>query len=79
MVLERGVVLVLLVVVVTQGRTRTALGHVARRVEWVEVSVRGAMGLVPKFAGFLSSTFVGTEWMGVVVRWEDVRTHLSVD
>ena len=78
MTLEQWVQM-LLVVEGARDRTTTVQEHITGRVEWVEVSVRGAMGLVPEFAGFLSSTFVGMEWMGVVVRWEDVRTHLSVD
>ena len=61
----------LLVVVVTQGRTRTALGHVARRVEWVEVLVEGATGLVPGLAYQPSSTIVRSERVVMVVGWEN--------
>ena len=44
-----------------------ALGHVAGKVGSVAGSEKRAMGLVPGFAGYLSSTFVGTERVAVVV------------
>ena len=53
---EMVVGMVLLVVVGARGRTRTAQWHVAGRVEWVEESAERAMGLVPGFAGYPSST-----------------------
>ena len=55
-------------VVGARGRTRTAQGHVAGRVGWVEVLVGVATGLVPGFTGYPSSTFVGTERVVVAVK-----------
>ena len=69
----------LLVVVEVPGQTRRERVLDGATWVWVEVSGSSPTGLVPNFAAYPSSTFVGTEWMGVVVRWEDVRTHLSVD
>ena len=55
-----------------------AQGHIAGRVEWVEVSVEMATGLVPRFAGYPSSTTVESEQIVGVVVVEGV-THLSDD
>ena len=68
--LERWVELVMesaLQVVGVRGQTKTAQGHVVRREEWVVVSEVVATGLVPGFADYPSSTFVGTEQVVVVV------------
>ena len=61
--------LVLMVVVGDRDRTRTAQGHVAGRVEWVEVMVEGATGLVPGLAYQPSSTIVRSERVVMVVGW----------
>ena len=82
-VLERWVVVVVVRVVVVvvggRGRTRTAQGHVAGRGEWAEVLVEGAMGLVPGFAAYPSSTTVELERVGVRVVVRGEMTRLSDD
>ena len=77
-VLERRV-WVLLLVVEVQDQTTTAQGHIAGRVEWAKVLVGLATGLVPGFADYPSSTFVGTERMVVLVGEKGRVTRLSVD
>ena len=62
-----GRVRVLQVVVGDRDQTTTAQGLVAEKVGLVVASGEGATGLVPGFAGYLSSTFVGTERVAVVV------------
>ena len=58
---------VLLAVVGGRGRTTTVQGHVVRKEELVVVSVETATGLVPRFAGYLSSTTVELEQIVWVV------------
>ena len=67
-----------LVVAGVRGRTKTAQGHVVRRVESVEGLEERATGLVPGFAGYPSSTTVESERIvGVVV--VEGKTRLSDD
>ena len=61
------------------NQTKTVQGHVVGKVGWMEVSVKEATGLVPGFAGYPSSMFVGTERMVVLMGEKGGATCLSVD
>ena len=69
----------MLAVVGVRGRTKTAQGHVVRKEEWVAGLEVMATGLVPGFAAYPSSTFIGTERIEVVVVVVAGRTRLSDD
>ena len=62
-----------------RGRTTTAQGHVKGTVEWGEGLGVVATGLVPGFAGYPCSTFVGTERVAVMMVLKKKKTGLSID